>query len=83
MPAPLRTQKHYLLLMVVGILLLDGLFVGAYYVAGLATASPSTRAIFTALWTLATVVVVYYGLSNMRRARRAARSATGNERGAR
>ena len=58
------------------VLLIDGVFIGIYYAAGVGRASPSARLGFTLLWTLATLVVVLRGLARVRaeRLRRRARS---------
>jgi hypothetical protein len=48
------------------IVLVDGVFVGIYYAAGLAHATPGVTLGYTALWTLATLVVVIRGLGRVR-----------------
>jgi len=46
--------------------------IGVYYVAGMARAAPEIRMIFTAVWMLASLLVVLTGLTRIRRARLAA-----------
>ncbi len=50
----------------------DAVAIGAYYATGMARAAPETRMIFTAVWMLASLLVVLTGLTRIRRARLAA-----------
>ena len=52
-----------------GVLVLHGLFIGGYFVAGLATASGGRRFGYMIAWTLATLVAVLWGLARVRAAR--------------
>ena len=67
MPGPradrLRREVVHLVVLVV---LVDALFLGAYPVLGLATASAGVRLAYTAAWTGATLAVVLRGLIRMR-----------------
>jgi hypothetical protein len=56
-------------MMVVGVIALDALAVGVYYLAGVRRAAPELRTAFTVVWTLATLVIVGVGLRRIRRAR--------------
>ena len=61
---------RHLLMMVVGVVALDVLAIGAYYLAGVRDASPAVRTGFTAVWTAATLAIVGVGLRRIRRDRR-------------
>jgi hypothetical protein len=52
-----------------GVLLLHGLFIAGYFAVGLATASGGGRLGYMIAWTLATLVVVLWGLARVRAAR--------------
>ena len=66
MTAGLRRE---MLLLVGLVLALDAVFVGVYFLASVRSASDSAKVIFTAIWTLAILVVAVRGLSRIRRAR--------------
>jgi hypothetical protein len=51
------------------VLLIDAIFVGAYFLGGLRHASDGVKLGFTALWTLVILAVVIRGLSRVRGAR--------------
>jgi hypothetical protein len=51
------------------VLLIDAIFVAAYFLGRLPGASDAGKVAFTALWTLVTFGVVVRGLSRVRRAR--------------
>ena len=51
------------------VLLVHVLFIAAYYVAGLATASERVRFAYMLIWTVATLAVVLVGLGRVRAAR--------------
>ena len=51
------------------VLLVHVLFIAAYYVAGLATASERARFAYMLVWTAATLAVVLVGLGRVRAAR--------------
>jgi hypothetical protein len=57
------------LLLVGVILLVDAIFIAAYFVGEVRTVSDPAKLAFTAVWTLATLAVVIRGLSRVRKAR--------------
>ncbi|HYF40662.1 MAG TPA: hypothetical protein VD930_13290 [Gemmatimonadales bacterium] len=61
--------KRELLWLIGGVLLVDAVFVAAYFLADLQAASDTTKVTFTAIWTLVTLAVVLWGLSRIRRLR--------------
>jgi len=63
---PMRAATLQLLLSVV---VLDAAFIAVHFVAGMRTAAPSTRIMFTVVWMAATLIVVLVGLARVRRAR--------------
>lgn len=64
-----ETARREVLLLVAMVLVVDLVFVAAYFLAGLRTSSDSVKLGFTALWTLVTLGVVIRGLTRLRRAR--------------
>ncbi len=48
------------------VLLMDGIFVGLYYVLHIATATPLVRLGYTILWTALTLVIVLRALARIR-----------------
>jgi hypothetical protein len=67
------TPRQELLLLVVLVLAVDAGFVAAYFLGRIADASDMAKVGFTAVWTLATLVIVLRGLARMRGARSRAR----------
>jgi hypothetical protein len=63
------TVRREVLLLVAMVLVVDLVFVAAYFVARVRTSSDPVKVGFTALWTLATMGVVIRGLTRLRRAR--------------
>jgi hypothetical protein len=61
--------RREMLLLVGLVLALDAVFVGVYFLANVRSASDSAKVIFTAIWTLAILVVAIRGLSRIRNAR--------------
>ena len=61
--------KRELLWLIGSVLLVDAVFVAAYFLADLRTTTDTAKVAFTAVWTLATLAVVLRGLSRIRRAR--------------
>ncbi|HEX6643100.1 MAG TPA: hypothetical protein VF037_00365 [Gemmatimonadales bacterium] len=61
--------KGEVIRLVVGILVVDALAIGAYFLGGFTSASGRTRLVFVAGWTLASLVVVLVGLNRIREAR--------------
>jgi hypothetical protein len=55
--------------LVIAVLLVDAVFIGAYFLGHVGTASDRIKVGFTVLWTLVTLGVVIRGLSRVRRAR--------------
>lgn len=58
--------KREVVMLVGAVLLVDGLFIGGYFAAGLVRASAAAKLGYTALWTLVTLVVVLRGLTRIR-----------------
>jgi hypothetical protein len=65
-PTVVQKEALTLLLMVVAV---DAVFIAAYFMAGLRSASSGAKLTFTVVWTLATVAVVIRGLSRIRMVR--------------
>jgi hypothetical protein len=63
------TVRREVLLLVAMVVVVDLVFVAAYFVARLPTSSDSVKLGFTALWTLATLGVVIRGLTRLRKTR--------------
>ena len=61
-------QKEVLLLVAV-VLALDAVFVAIFFLARVRGASDTSKLLFTAVWTLATLVLAVRGLSRIRSAR--------------
>jgi hypothetical protein len=57
------------LLLVALVLALDAVFVAIYFLADVRSSSDTSKVVFTAVWTLATLVVAVRGLSRIRSAR--------------
>ena len=57
------------LLLLVLVLVLDAVFVAIYFVGNVRGASDPAKVVFTAVWTLAILVVAIRGLSRIRSAR--------------
>ena len=78
-PAPMADDRGALrrevLTLVTLVMLVDGIFIGIYSAAGLATASGGLKLGFTLLWTMATLVVVLRSLGRIRATRLARRHA--------
>jgi hypothetical protein len=51
------------------ILLIDAIFIAAYFVGDVRTVSDPAKLAFTVVWTLVTLAVVIRGLSRVRKAR--------------
>jgi hypothetical protein len=64
-----ETARREVLLLVAMVLVVDLVFVAAYFLAGLRASPDSVKLGFTALWTLATLGVVLRGLTRLRKAR--------------
>jgi hypothetical protein len=57
------------LLLVAVVLALDAMFVAIYFMANVRGASDPAKVVFTAVWTLAILVIAIRGLSRIRTAR--------------
>ena len=57
------------LLLLVPVLVLDAVFVAIYFVGNVRGASDPAKVVFTAVWTLAILVIAIRGLSRIRSAR--------------
>ena len=68
------TLRRAVLHLVLGVLLLDAVAIGAYYLAGIPNAAPRTQTIYVVTWTAATAVVVAFLLRRVRLARFAGRT---------
>ena len=49
------TLRRAVLQLVIGVVVLDAVAMGTYYLAGISHAAPRTRMIFVAVWTVATI----------------------------
>jgi hypothetical protein len=58
--------KREVVRLVVLVLVVDGVFIGGYFAAGLVRASAAAKLGYTAVWTLVTLVVVLRGLTRIR-----------------
>jgi hypothetical protein len=61
-----RTTLH----LVLGVVLLDAVAIGAYYLSDMAHRSQRTQTIFVVVWTAATAITVAFLLRRVRLARR-------------
>lgn len=61
--------RREVLWLVVAVIAVDAIFVGAYFVGRVGSASDPLKLGFTAVWTLVTLGVVIRGLTRVRRAR--------------
>ncbi len=63
------TLRREVLLLVGLVLALDGVFVAAYFLGHVRSASDTGKVVFTAVWTLAILILAVRGLSRIRNAR--------------
>jgi uncharacterized membrane protein len=61
--------RREVLVLVALVLLVDAIFVAAYFLGRLREASDTGKLVFTAIWTVVTLAVVIRGLSRVRGAR--------------
>jgi hypothetical protein len=61
--------RREVLLLVALVLALDAVFVAIYFVGNVRGASDPAKVVFTAVWTLAVLVIAIRGLSRIRSAR--------------
>ena len=62
-------MKREVLALVILVLVVDAVFVAAYFLGHVQSASDTGKVVFTAVWTLVTLAVVIRGLSRVRRTR--------------
>ncbi len=63
------TVKREALVLVGLVLVVDAIFIGVYFLAGIEGASDGVKLGFTVIWTVANLVVVIRGLGRIRSAR--------------
>ena len=61
--------RREVLLLIGLVLALDAAFVAVYFLASVRSASDSAKVVFTAVWTLAILIIAVRGLSRIRSAR--------------
>jgi hypothetical protein len=61
--------RREVLVLVALVIVVDAVFVAAYFLARLPAASAGSKLVFTTVWTLVTLAVVVRGLSRVRSAR--------------
>jgi hypothetical protein len=69
MPDRGASVRREVLLLVLLVLLVDAVFVAAYFLAGVGSSSDTMKVAFTTVWTLVTLGLVIRGLSRVRSAR--------------
>jgi type VI protein secretion system component VasK len=62
-------MRKEVLVLVALVLLVDAIFVAAYFLGRLPTASDTGKLVFTTVWTVVTLCVVIWGLARVRSAR--------------
>ncbi len=62
-------MRREVLILVAAVLLVDGLFLAAYFLLGFNRAGDGARLGFTGAWTVASLLAVLVGLARVRRAR--------------
>ena len=65
-----RAVRREILRLILGVLLVDALFIGGYFLFHLDRAATGPRLGYTAAWTIATLAVVLRALTRIRRLRR-------------
>ena len=68
------TLRRAVLQLVIGVVLLDAVALGTYYLVGIPQASSRTQMIFIGVWTVATAITVAVLLRRVRLARFAGRT---------
>jgi hypothetical protein len=63
------TLRREVLLLVALVLALDAVFVAIYFLGRVRSASDTGKVVFTAVWTLGTLILAVRGLSRIRSAR--------------
>jgi hypothetical protein len=67
--AKLAALRRATLHLVLGVVALDAVALGGFYVGGISRAAPRTQTVYAMAWTLATALVVAILLKRVRRAR--------------
>ena len=67
--AKLAGLRRATLHLVIGVVVLDAVALGGYYLGGVAHAAPRTQTTYAMVWTVATALVVAVLLKRVRRAR--------------
>ena len=65
----MKPVRREVLSLVIAILVVDAVFIGAYFLARVRDASDANKMAFTVLWTLVTLGIAIRGLSRVRRIR--------------
>lgn len=73
MGAAAPEMRRHLLVMIGIVVVLDAVAIGAYYLLDLRSAAPHIQYVFTAVWTVLTLLVVLRGMGRVRAARLRAR----------
>jgi preprotein translocase subunit SecF len=68
-PAKSHRLRREIIWLVAAVLMVDAVFIGAYFVGHFGTASTTVKLAFTIVWTLVLLAVVIRGLSRVRSAR--------------
>ena len=63
------SRKQAVMWLIAGVLFVDAIFIGTYFLADLRTTTNTAKVGFTVVWTLVTLGVVLRGLSRIRRLR--------------
>ena len=62
-------MRRHLLEMIALVIVLDAITIGVYYALGMKYRPPRVQIVFTAIWTLLTLLVVLRGMGKVRKAR--------------
>ena len=63
------TIRKEVLLLISAVLAIDAIFIAVYFLARIRSAPDTSKLVFTALWTLAVLLVALRGLAKVRSAR--------------
>jgi hypothetical protein len=63
---PVGSLRREVFLLIAVVLIVDAIFMAAYFLAGIRETTDTAKAVFTAAWTLATLLIVLRGLSRIR-----------------
>jgi hypothetical protein len=67
--SPARAMRRHLLQMIGLVVALDAIMLGIYYATGVKYRSSRVQIVFTAAWTILTLIVVLRGMGRVRAAR--------------